>query len=140
MAKAKGFNLAKVDTIAGCNRPVEIEIKDLDGEPTDIFFSILGKDSDVVRARLNGLAEDELQAEAAGIESPSNVDRGERRMVTMCVSAVTGWRTGKEPALAWGDERLEFNEANARKVISGIPHIRAQVSTSIFNLSLFMKG
>lgn len=136
--KKGGFNLAKLDTIAACNKPVEVNINDVNGKPTSVFVSIVGRDSDAVRGRVRDFADQEMQAEAVG--QSSAVDSGERRTVEMLVAATTGWRDGDDPALQWGDERLEFTPDNARKVFTGIIPIRDQLSVAIFNLSLFMKG
>lgn len=140
MGKAKkGFNLARLDTIAACNKPVEVEIKDTAGTSTGIFISILGKDSDAVRGRLRDFADEEMNGDAFG-RGGSESDAGQRRMIETVVAATTGWRDGDKPSLEWGDERLEFTPDNARRVYAGILPIREQVSVAIFNLSLFMKG
>lgn len=137
--KRGGFNLSKLDTIAACNKPVEVEIRDTAGEPTGIFVSILGRDSDVVRGRMRAFAEEETHADASG-NGLSDIDRADRRVIATLVAATTGWRDGDERVLEWGDERLEFNADNAAKVYAGILPIREQVSTALFDLSRFMKG
>lgn len=143
MAKAKsksGFNLAKLDTITACNKPIEIEIKDISGEGTGVFFSIVGKDSDAVRHTMRALADAEIQQDAAGESGGSDVDRSERRQVAMCAAATVGWRTGDDRTIEWGDECLDFSEGNAARVYRSLLPLREQVAASLFNLSLFMKG
>lgn len=137
--KKKGLNLSKLDTISACNKPVEIEIKDLKGEPSGIFISVLGKDSDVVRGRMRAFSDEEIQADAMGSAAPES-ERTDQRVTATLVAATTGWRSGDDPALEWGDERLEFNADNAARVYAGVLPIREQVSAALFNLSLFMKG
>lgn len=141
MTKAKGgFNLTQLDTITACNKPVDVQIKNpVTGEPTSVFISLLGRDSDVVRGRMRSYANEEIQADATGSEQ-SEIDRAERRTIATLVAATTGWRDGDSDSLEWGDDRLEFSAENARKVYAGILPIREQASTAIFNLSLFMKG
>lgn len=136
MAKAngKGFDLAKLDVVAASNKPIEIEIKDIEGAPTGVFFSIVGRDSDIVRNRIRAYAEQDMSGE------PQDPDTGERRAVDSLVAATVGWRDGESATLEWGDERLEFNPENARRVYGQLIFIREQVSTAIFDRARFMKG
>lgn len=136
--KKSGFNLAKLDTIAACNKPIEIEIRDTDGEPTGVFFSIVGRDSDAVRARMRAIGEEEMQAEITGASQA--IDKAERRTISTLVAATTGWRDGDNPTLEWGSDRLEFSPDNAARVYGGILPIRDQVSAALFDISRFMKG
>ncbi|MFA9200501.1 MAG: hypothetical protein ACEQR8_04825 [Cypionkella sp.] len=137
MAKAKSFDIAALDTISACNKPAEVEIHHpATGAPTGVFISILGKDSDVFRARMRALADETIAAAAQGPRQ----DDAERRTVETLAAATTGWRTGDEQVLILSGERLEFSEANARRVYQTILPIREQASAAIYNLDLFMKG
>jgi hypothetical protein len=140
MTKAKtkgGFDLASIDTIAACNKPAEVEIRHpVTDDPTGVFISILGKDSDSVRKRVRAFADEEMQSEAMG----RDVDTGERRIISTMIAATTGWRTGDQPHVTLNGEALPFTPENAEKVYSGILPVRDQVYMALFNLSLFMKG
>lgn len=137
MAKAKSFDIAALDTISACNKPAEVEIfHPATGKPTGVFISVLGKDSDVFRARMRALADETIAAAAQG----QRQDDAERRTVETLAAATTGWRTGDDAALILSGERLEFSEANARRVYQTILPIREQASAAIYNLDLFMKG
>lgn len=139
MGKVKGFDIAALDTISACNKPAEVEIfHPATGAPTGVFISILGKDSDVFRGRMRAIAEEGLAASAAGAKDRQ--DEAERRTIETLAAATTGWRTGDEQVLILSGERLEFSEANARRVYQSILPIREQASSAIYNLDLFMKG
>ena len=138
MGKAKGFDIAALDTISACNKPAEVEIRHpATGDPTGVFVSVLGKDSDLFRARMRAYADEELSAASSGA---SRQEEAERKTIETLAAATTGWRTGDDKALTMKGERLEFSEANARSVYAAILPIREQVSAAIYNLDLFMKG
>lgn len=144
MSKGKGFDLAALDTISACNKPAEIEIKHpVTGEGTGVFFSVLGKDSDIVRGNLRAAAEEDLMAYAEG-RRESRAQEGERKSIEQLIAATTGWRTqngtGSQPVITMKGEQLEFSPENARRVYTAILPIRDQVSAAIFNLAHFMKG
>jgi hypothetical protein len=61
------FDLGSLDTIEACNKPAEIEIKHpvtLVG--TGVFWSFVGKDSDIYRGRVRGMADESLRRQAMG--------------------------------------------------------------------------
>jgi len=139
MAKASStFNLSSLDTIAACNRPVEIQIKDTNGVPTPFFISIVGKDSDVYRGRVRALADDQIQKQAMGKRSGETIDKLEAKNIDALVAATTGWRLGDGNVVELGDEQLEFSAANVRRVYAGLLPVREQVSEAINDLANFM--
>lgn len=141
MTKAKAsFNLSALDTISACNKPVEIEIKDISGAPTGVFFSVLGKDSDVYRGRVRALADEALRRQASGKPAVEKIDELERKNIDALVAATVGWRTGVLPTLAWGDEQLEFSPDNARKVYAALLPVREQISEAINSVENFMRA
>jgi hypothetical protein len=142
MAKASSkFDLKNLDTIAACTKSVEIEIKHpatLVG--TGIFIRVIGKDAPAYRNIVRGMADESLRRQAAGKAAlaDTSLDKLEAKNIDALVAATTGWRDGDDPALELNGERLEFNQANVRKVYAEILPIRDQVSEAINDLGNFM--
>jgi hypothetical protein len=139
MSKAKGFDLGSLDTFEACNKPAEIEIvHPVNGAPTGVFFSVLGKDSDTYRGRVRALADEALRKQAFGKVQPEKIDDLEKKNIAALVAATVGWRTGDEPVVTVKGEKLEFSPANARKVYEALLPVREQVMEALNNLGNFM--
>lgn len=137
------FDLSSLDTIGACNKPAEIEIKHpvtLVG--TGVFWSFVGKDSDVYRSRVRAMADESLRRQSQGKSSSADttLDKLEAKNIDALVAATTGFRTGDEPAVTLNGERLEYNAANARRILADILPIREQVAEGINDLGNFMNG
>jgi hypothetical protein len=136
--RKSGFNLASLDTVAACNKPFEIEIKSVAGDPTGFFVSVLGRDSDVYRGRIRALADESLRKSATGKAQAETLDKLEQRNIDALVAATVSWRFGDGNVVPLDDEELEFNPANVRKVYERLLPVRDQVSEAIGNLENFM--
>jgi hypothetical protein len=136
--KKSGFNLASLDTVAACNKPFEVEIKSVAGDPTGFFVSVLGRDSDVYRGRIRALADESLRKSATGKAQAETLDKLEQRNIDALVAATVSWRFGDGNVVPLDDEELEFNPANVRKVYERLLPVRDQVSEAIGNLENFM--
>ena len=137
---AKGFDLSSIDTIAACNKPVEIEIEHpVSKEKTGVFISVVGKDSDVYRSRIKALANENMQREAMlgqrGKVDIPNIDRMETKNIDTLIAVTTGWR-----GVVLDGEALDFTTDNARKVYTRILPVREQVQEAVNSLENFMKG
>jgi hypothetical protein len=139
-AKAATFDLGSLDTIEACNKPAEIEIKHpvtLVG--TGVFWSFVGKDSDIYRGRVRGMADESLRRQATGKgAADQTLDKLEAKNIEAIVAATTGFRTGDDPAVVLNGERLEYSPANARRILTDILPIREQVAEGINDLGNFM--
>lgn len=139
MAKAKTFNLASLDTIAACNKPFELEVQNVNGEPTGFFLSLLGKDSDTYRSRIRALADESLRQQATGKKPVAEtVSSLEAKNLDALVAATVGWRVGDSATVQLGDEHLEFNPGNVRKVYERLLPVREQALEAINTLENFM--
>lgn len=139
MTKKSGFNLASLDTIAACNKPVEIEIRDITGQPTGFFISVLGKDSDIYRNLVRGMADESLKRQAMGKQSDTSLDKIEQRNIDALVAVTTGWRLGESKAVPLDDEELDCTPANVRKVYERLLPVREQVAEAINDLENFTR-
>lgn len=152
---AAKFDLGALDTIEACNKPAEIEIKHpvtLVG--TGVFWSFVGKDSDVYRGRIRAMADESLRRQAAGKSgsADASIDKLEAKNIDALVAASTGFRTetverdaegvivkrDSSPTVTLNGEQLEYSPANARRVLTAILPIREQVSEGINELGNFM--
>ena len=139
MTKEKGFDLAALDTIEACNKAAEIEIlHPLTGAPTGVFISVLGKDSDVYRGLVRGLADEKLRQQAVGRGDTATLEKMERQNNEALAAVTTGWRTGEKRVITLNGEELEFSQSNARRVYERIIPVREQVAEAVNNLENFM--
>ena len=139
-AKKNGFNLASLDSVAACNKPIEVEIKNIHGQPTGFFISVLGKDSDTYRQIVRGIADENLKQQARGKGGDASLDKLEQRNIEALVAVTTGWRLGESNVVPLGDEELEFNPANVRKVYERLLPVREQVAEAVNDLENFMRA
>ena len=139
--KSEAFDLGSLNTVDACNTPTEIEIKHpTTGAPTGVFFSVLGRDSDVYRSRIRSMADESLRKQATGKAQPETLDSLEKRNTEALVAATTGWRTGDEPTVTLSGEKLAFSADNARKVYEQLFPVRDQVAEAIADLGNFLRS
>lgn len=137
-AKPKSFDLASLDTIAACNKPFDVEIiHPVTQEKTGVVFTVVGKDSDVYRAKIKAMANENMTREALmarrGKADIQTIDKLESKNIDALVAATVGWSN-----VELDGEALEFNAANARKVYQRILPVREQVLEAVNDLELFM--
>jgi hypothetical protein len=141
MAKTS-FDLGSLDTIEACNKPYEFEIRHpVSGAGTGVFWSVVGRDSDVYRSRTRAMADETLRKQAMGGKgSAETLDKLEQKNIDAMVAATTGYRTGDDPTVMLKGEKLDFSPVNARKVLSEILPIRDQVLEALNDLANFMRA
>ena len=137
--KAKGFDLSSLDTIAACNKPFDVEIiHPVTQEKTGVVFSVVGRDSDVYRAKIKAMANENMTREALmarrGKADIQTIDKLEAKNIDALIAATVGWSN-----VEFDGEVLEFNPANARKVFQRILPVRDQVLEAINDLENFMQ-
>lgn len=138
--KKNGFNLASLDTVAACNKAIEVEIKDVLGRATGFFVSVLGKDSDAYRSLIRDMADKTLKLQARGKSAEASLEEIERRNIDALVAVTTGWRQGTSNIVQLGDEELEFSAANVRKVYERLLPVREQVAEAVNDLENFIRA
>lgn len=138
MAKAKAFNLKSLDTTEACNKPHEIEIRSVAGQPTGFFISVLGAHSTTYRNIVRGMADESLRKQAMGKPSAETLDKLEAKNIDALVAATVGWRIGDSKVVELGDESLDFTPANVRKVYEQLLPVREQVAEAIADIGNFM--
>ena len=136
--KKAGFDLASLDTVAACNKPVEIEIKSVTGQPTGFFVSVLGKDSDAYRTIVRGMADESLKRQAMGKQDAATLDKIEKRNIDALVAVTTGWRFGETRTAPLDGEELDFNDANVRRLYERLLPVREQVAEAVNDLENFI--
>jgi hypothetical protein len=151
------FDLAKLDTVAACETPYDLElISPFPGQGrTGMFIQLLGFNSPACRAvkaeqDKAKLMRDFEQRRSGQPEMPT-VDDDEESGLQMALAATVGWyerkrdKNGKlgkqEPGLPFGDKRLMFSKDEARKLYSneGLGWIGGQVIKAMYDLGNFTK-
>ena len=136
MSKPAPFDLAQIDTIAACNKPFEMELKHpVTRVGLGVFFSFVGRDSDVYRNRIRALADSRLR----GAKDDDSLDKIEAKNIDAIVAANTGWRSDAgEGVIVLAGEKLDFTPANQRTVFTKILPAREQAQEAINDLSNFL--
>lgn len=137
--KAKAFDISNLDTITACNKPFELEIEHPQTkEKTGVFISVLGKDSDVYRAKVKAMANENMQRNAVlsqrGKTDIPSIDKMESKNIDALVAATVSWRE-----MVMDGETLDCTPENVRKVYTRILPIREQVQEAINDLENFMQ-
>lgn len=139
MTKKTAFDLASLDTVKACNKPFELQIKDVHGKPTEFFISVLGRDSDVF-TKLTADKHDEMtKRRALGEEVVAETyGQSQKSSVDFLAALSVSWRVGDSPTVSLDGEELEFSPENARKVYARITPVRTQVDQAILKIENFM--
>lgn len=146
MTKTASSDLSALDTISACNKPFELAIlHPVTGLSIGVHVSLVGKDSDIYRGRVRGLANEQLRAQATGRPLGTNaapLDDMEIKSINALVAATTAWRSddGGEGVVLLGGEKLAFSPENVRLAYTKILPLRDQVQEAINNLANFMQA
>lgn len=136
-------DLSALDTISACNKPFEFElVHPVNRTGLGIFWSVVGKDSDVYRARIRGLADENLRRSNAGLPPMDNtLSKLEAKNVDTLAAASTGWRSeGKPGVVVWKGEELSFTPENVKRVLTELPAAREQVQEKVNDLGNWLGG
>lgn len=145
MTKTTTLDLASISAKAACNKGFDLELRHpVTDEPLGVFISVVGRESDAfqnhVRKRANAKLRDQFAAQQRGRKDDApTVESIESEAIDLLVACTTGWRTGDSPVIEWAGEKLEYSEANARRLYSET-WIRSQVDEAIGDLGNFMRG
>lgn len=130
-----------VDTVAACNAGAEIEfLHPVTNQPTGMFVTIVGKDSDIWQQLTNDSIDKErrrqFMAQKKGkVAEPRSKSETDREVVEMLAAGTTGFRD-----VVLDGEPLPFSEENAIKLYTKRPAFKQQVDEAIANLENFIKG
>lgn len=135
-------DLSALDTIAACNVPKEIElVHPVSRMGLGIFWSVVGKDSDIYRGRIRAMADENLRRANAGMPGDTSLSKLEAKNIDSLVAATAGWRGPKGPGIvSLNGKDLSFNADNVRDVLTKLPAAREQVQAAVNDLGNFMTG
>lgn len=133
-------DLAALDTIAACNKPIEFElVHPVSRVGLGVFWSTLGKDSDIYRGRVRAMVDENLRRSNAGLPGDTSLSKVEAKSIETLVAVATGWRGPKgEGVVTLGGTDLQFTTENVRKVLTDLPAVREQVQEQVNNLGNFI--
>lgn len=133
-------DLSALDTISACNKPFEFElVHPVSRIGLGVFWSVLGKDSDVYRGRIRAMADENLRRANAGMPGETSLSKLERKNIDTLVAATTGWRGPKgEGVVTLNGKDLKFTPENVRTVLTDLPAVRDQVQEAVNNLGNFI--
>ncbi len=125
------------DCINAQNEGREIEIIDLEGRGTSVFFTVYGAESERYRQGLADQDERAMENRKLTPETPADRIAAHARLLSWCVK---GWRTGDEPIVILRGEKLPFSRENAERVFAISGQVRGQVHLAVNNALGFLNG
>ena len=154
--EANSVDLADFDTGAASDAGTEIELQ----HPTTkkglgVFFSVLGKDSQVFRDHVKERANARIRREALASRrgkplDPPTADEADANAVELLTLCTTSWRSetkndkgevvSQEPTITLRGEKLAFNVANVQRVYTEQLWIRRQIDEAIGDMENFIKS
>lgn len=102
---------------------------------TDMAIFVVGIDSSRAQAILDEQQSQRMQKVIKGEQVDWDAKLSREQGTQLLVACTTGWAN-----IFWGDEPLEFNEANATKLYEEVPAIREQVNRAIGDRQLFFEA
>ena len=143
--KNEAFDLASIDTVAACNGGFEVELKHpVTQAPLGIFWKVVGSESDAfkehIKENINARIRQEASAKKRGKELPvRTIEEIESDGIDLLLVCSLGWRSTDSATIPFEGQQLEFNIPNARKVLTRLPWVKAQIDEAIGDLENFMK-
>lgn len=135
-------DLSAFDTTAACNKPVEIELlHPVNRNGLGIFWSVLGKDSDVYRGRVRALADESIRRSNAGLPPLDNsLSKIEAKNIDTLAAATTGFRSADkgEGVLTLNGVEYKYSVDTAKELLTKLPALREQVQEAVNDLGKFM--
>lgn len=147
-------DLDAIDIIAAADKGAEIAIlHPSTKEPTGIFISVLGKDSQVFRDYVNDEVNEQVRKAAVSQgrkKKPVVVtaEQGKERAVELLTLLTTGWRSESydekgnvvenKPIVMLKGEELSFSVANVKRVYSESLTIFQQIDIGVGEIENFM--
>lgn len=125
------MDLKKLDSVAACERGMEVVIKDELDQPTDIVITVVGVDSSTYRrehARLQAKIE---MAKKRG--KPLEGEELEALYIELSAKCTTGW-TGIEKGVI----PIPFDAAAALEIYTAYPLIKTQVFVALYDRAGFL--
>jgi hypothetical protein len=134
---AKGFDLSKLDTVAGANAGFGLDIMHPStGENLGITITLLGKDSDEFQRVSRAQSKRRIEKTRRGMRGPvvtqEEVDQDGIELLAACT---TGW-TG----VVMSGKEVPFSRSEAEKLYREFPWMREQIDVAIGDRSNFIKG
>lgn len=136
------MDLGKLDTVSAANAGIELcLLHPKTSEPTSIYITVLGSDSDEFRkisatqnrARLMRIR----KSQATRHRSDEDFEGDAIAILAACTK---GWRDGSNESLDIGGSALPFSVENAILLYRKFPWIREQVDITISDRTNFIKG
>lgn len=135
-------DLSALDTVAACNKPHEFElVHPVSRVGLGLFWSVVGKDSDVYRSRVRAMVDENLRRSNAGLPGDTSLSKIEAKNIDSLTAASTGWRGPKgDGIVSLNGNDLKFSTESVRKVLTDLPALREQVQAAVNDLGNFMPG
>ena len=132
------------DVLERSNEGIVYELLTPDGRPTNVFFRILGQDSDAYQEKMWEHQNDKLAEMAAtGGKLQMNAKENAQNALDLLSVCVTSWSMGREPwtgTVRKGGVDLPCTPENVALVLRSNPSWRAQTDAQVHNRANFMKG
>lgn len=132
------MDITQLDLEKASDEGVEIQIFAPNGDPTDLFVTVVGQDS-MAYEQLAARHRREAQANVNRMLRNQNTDQdiGERQEIETCVACTTAWRN-----FLRGADPIQYSKKAAEEVFGkrGNKWMREQVLRAITDRTLFFRA
>lgn len=131
----KQFSLADLDAEKACSTPYEFEYLNAEGEGTGVFFSVLGAESETVRAEVSRQIDEERK------RTIEHRLRGKRDapMVTLDQQIENGRKLAAVRLVGWRGITDTYSKENGLKLCMSNASIAQQINNKSDDAGNFMK-
>ena len=144
MSKPAPFDFTTLDIATAAEVPFEFELEHPESkEGHGVFLSVIGAESGTFQGHLkqegNRARKRAFEGQRKGKNAePPTVEEDEEAVLKALAICIKGWRTGTEPVIVWGADRLECTPDNAFRWLKHFRWVREQVNKATGELTNFL--
>ena len=125
------MDLRNLDTVAACERGMEVIIRDLQNQDSNMLISVVGVDSATYRKEHQRLQAKTAIAEKRG--KPIVGEELEALYIELSAKCTTGWKN-----MELNGVDVAFNFEKALEVYNAYPTIKTQVFVALYDRDAFL--
>ncbi|WP_439259486.1 hypothetical protein [Lonepinella sp. BR2930] len=134
------MDFSKLDTVKAAETTHKFAVlHPVTGEETGALIDVYSAESNPVRhyasTVLRKLQKQEFDNNRSRKPKFKDLDELQEDAIEACIVRIAGWQN-----VQWDSKELEFNEDNARKLLTACPWLREQVIEHSDNLANFLKA
>lgn len=141
--KPAAFDFTDLDIATAAETPFEFELEHPDTKDgLGVFISVIGAESETfqtyMRQEGNRARKRAFETQRKGKSEPTTMEEDDEALTKAIAVCIKGWRTGSEPVIVWGQDRLECTPDNTFRWLKRFRWAREQVNKATGDLTNFL--